>query len=321
MVESEEDGSDLLLNAPRMTLSFGISVSWVTVENRLSGVIIAARDYPPAAYMLPIEGVFDSIPQCIGDANGTLPSNAYSEVLRLWQASTEQGQKPIFEHPELLLAVAMEANERGNGMNILLPPPNQKGSILGQLEYMKRSHRPRGTLLHLEPLGVSHELIDLLIILAEDIHISLQFATYIRSAINGHRQKIYTRKYSLSFRIFLKQFLQIDSGVNTLALLLTPSHAVEATAFGSIVVRLLETFGCPQSIIPAAPKFKIMWQLCVVANIELNLDIKWAKDSLNWGPGFNYPSLHRPHRQLLPLATKGNWIFGCRLHHSVIFSA
>lgn len=250
--------------------------------------------------MLPIEDVFESVSLCMGDASVALPSRAYSEVLKLWQDSKEEGPKSIFECPELLLAVALEAKESRSGMPLPHLPSNQKESIFAQLEYMRRRRKLQGSMLLLHPLGVSHNLMDLLLILGENIHISEEFANHIESTIGGYCPKVYTRKYSLVLGLFLKQFLQNNSGISILALLLTLSHAAEAAIFGGILVRLFETFGFPGSIIPAATKFKVIWELCVIANTELNFDIRWPEDSLEWEAEFNHNSLKRPRRRVVP---------------------
>ena len=254
----------------------------------MSGIVIAACDDPPSAYMLPIEDVFESLSWCMGGAPVALPSRAYSEVLKLWQDSKEAGPKSIFECPELLLAVAIEAKESRSGMPLPHLSSNQKETIFAQLEYMGRRRKLQVTLLPLQTLGVSHNLMDLLLILGENIHISEEFATHMKSRIGGYSPKVYTRKYSLVLGLFLKQFLQNNSGISILALLLTLSHAVEGAVFGGILVRLFETFGFPGSIIPAAAKFKIIWELCIFANTELE-----------WGAEFNHNSLKRLRRRVV----------------------
>ncbi|MCJ1291898.1 hypothetical protein MMC34_003446 [Xylographa carneopallida] len=236
------------------SLERGDSGSWVIFDDRLCGSILAGREHPPCAYMVPIEDIFNSVIQGMGATRVSLPSKTDSRLFEL----TLAGNVKRLVDPEIFLLRAYKQRISGvsqpNHDSVLHPK-----DLLLMSSTMQGHNTLREVYDHLTGLDLS--TLNGLILLGDLCPVEENFMVELRE--NILRRTFGTVRISLNPHLveIRHQLLKTRAGENLLALILfTEILPVESQAV--LFSEMLEMLNIPYSLIPSIPRIQRLLKHC-----------------------------------------------------------
>ncbi|MCJ1397732.1 hypothetical protein MMC11_000928 [Xylographa trunciseda] len=237
-------------------LGRGDSGSWVLFEGRLCGSIIAGRDHPPYAYMVPIEDVFNSIMTSMKASRVSLPSEIDSRLFELNLAARKEGSlDAAIGYPEILLLRAYKQQHSGASRPIH-DPVLRREDLLMFSSAMQGQNLLREVYDHLT--GSDLSTLNGLTLLGDLCPLKEEFLSQQRDSILRR-----TLRVSLNPRLreIRSQIFKTRAGENLLALLYF-TNWMPIPSQAALFSELLELLNVPYSLIPSASRIQKLVRHC-----------------------------------------------------------
>ena len=234
----------------------GDSGSWVLFEGRLCGSMIAGRDHPPCAYMVPIEDVFNSIMKSMKATRVSLPSEIDSRLFELNLAARQEGLlATVLGYPEVLLLQAYKQKHTG-ASHLTYDSVLRREDLLVLSSTMQGHNLLIDVYDHLTGSDIS--TLNGLTLLGDLCPLKEDFLSVLRESVLRR-----TVLVSLNPRLreIRNQILKTRAGENLLALLhFTDWMPIPSQA--ALLSEMLELLNIPYSLIPSASRIRNLVKHC-----------------------------------------------------------
>ncbi|KAI8945401.1 hypothetical protein F4801DRAFT_128012 [Xylaria longipes] len=276
-VESSQNVfAEVLIVCLKKTLPRGSSGSWVIIDTKLLGTVIAGADNPPRAFVAPIEDTFQSIKEHLHATRVCLPSRAESNIFKLrrlrqvsrWlRSDDEEASDDGGNLLELELLLAQRQSELNPyGINRLAPGTGWVAvSREEKIEHSARFLTANG-LLNSRRLGdpeLSENTARSLLLLGHIFPVDPGFRVALRKWLSSQESSNIDEP-------IVNELLHFQNGENVLGLIFVLCMVLDLTAqdqvatwLMNLLMSLFKSMEFPPSWIPSA------YQLLVFVNLTL----------------------------------------------------